>query len=77
MDRRRVVRVRTKAEDGGRVFSQASGYLVAPGRLLTVAHALLPPGQSEDLAHMCEVSGWRQGTAIEWHPGELVASVSS
>lgn len=73
MDRRRVVRLRTKAIDGGRDFRQASGYLVAPGRLLTVAHALLPPREIGGLADTCEVSGWRVRAAIEWRGGERVA----
>jgi hypothetical protein len=71
VDRRRVVRLRTKAKDGGRDFRHGSGYLVAPGRLLTAAHALLPPRQFDGLADTCEVSGWREGTAIEWRQGEL------
>lgn len=81
MERERVVRVRTRAMGGGLAFRHGSGYVIAPGCVLTVAHVLLPPDARhgyrnavvEDLADTCEVSQWREGTGIEWRRGRRVA----
>ena len=44
LEQERVVRLRVPAADGS-LYSFCSGYLVAPGTVLTAAHVLLPPGR--------------------------------
>jgi V8-like Glu-specific endopeptidase len=41
----RVVRTRIQVAGGGDRFTFGSGYLVAPGRVLTAAHVLVAPRQ--------------------------------
>jgi hypothetical protein len=64
VDPRRVVRTRVSAGEDGWVFG--SGYLVAPGRVLTARHVLAVPGASSAVGDACQVRRYPCGPAEDW-----------
>lgn len=67
----RVVRIRVPDAGGGDRFAFGSGYLVAPGRVLTAAHVLIAPGRDPPTrSRSCEIlcSGHNQS----WLPADLL-----
>lgn len=74
MEKSRVVRTRVPIDDERSAFG--SGYLVAPGRVLTARHALADRDQQPQVGQSCLVRGypcidgqpWCEGTIVWLHP---------
>ncbi len=63
--------VRTRVPIGGGLFVFGSGYLVAPGRVLTARHVLSAPGQVASDGQLCQVRVWPCGPAQDWIDGSV------
>ena len=71
----RVVRTRVPVAD--QVWTFGSGYLVAPGRVLTARHVLVVDGKPARIGQTCEIrpwpcdppdGPWTSGTVAWLHP---------
>jgi tetratricopeptide (TPR) repeat protein len=69
----RVVRTRVRDPGGGRRFSFGSGHLLAPGRVLTAAHVLVPPGGDPPatVGQRCEILCCSESNDV-WLPAEAL-----
>src|SRR3954453_16306680 len=65
----RVVRTRVAIDVG--LWSFGSGYLVAPGRVLTARHVLASEGTAPSLGQTCEVLLWPWDPTQGWRPGQV------
>ena len=67
LDKSRVVQARVLRDSARNLYSFGSGYVIAPGLVLTAAHVLEPKkGIPAEKAQKCELRGW--GSDI-WAPG--------
>jgi tetratricopeptide (TPR) repeat protein len=69
MENGRVVRTRVLVHDDLWVFG--SGYLVAPGRVLTAKHVLVPDERIPQLGLPCQIRVWPCGPAEDWIDGSV------
>jgi tetratricopeptide (TPR) repeat protein len=69
-DEHRVVRTRVPVRADVWVFG--SGYLVAPGRVLTARHVLADQGVEAHVGQACQVRAWPCGPAETWNDGTVV-----
>lgn len=69
MDPSRVVRLRTPPKGGGPPFRFGSDYLIGPGKVLTAAHTLRPPGDDAlppQVGDRCQVLPWHGDAEHGW-----------
>jgi tetratricopeptide (TPR) repeat protein len=69
-EQHRVVRTRVPFRADVWVFG--SGYLVAPGRVLTARHVLADQGAEPHVGQSCQVRAWPCGPAETWTDGTVV-----
>jgi tetratricopeptide (TPR) repeat protein len=69
-EQHRVVRTRVPIRADVWVFG--SGYLVAPGRVLTARHVLADQGVEPHVGQPCQVRAWSCGPAETWNEGTVV-----
>ena len=80
MSTSQVVRLRTPALGAGQTYRFGSGHLIGPGTVLTVAHALRPPGNDRYVpakGDSCQVRRDGDDQRGGWVAGTVLASESS
>lgn len=63
--------VRTRVPIGENLFVFGSGYLVAPGRVITARHVLAPEGAAASVGQACEIGAAPWGRDQVWSPGRV------